>query len=68
MAAIGFQLILYPLSGLFAAAQALRAICEKLARDETTLGASGQLMSFDQFNALIGVEEKYAMAEKFGVR
>jgi len=66
LAELGFQLILYPLSALFAAAQAMRTIYEKLRRDGTTLGEEGRLMDFEDFNRLIGVEEKYALAERFG--
>jgi 2-methylisocitrate lyase-like PEP mutase family enzyme len=64
---MGFHLILYPLSGLFSAARALEAIYQKLRADGTTLGQEQQLMSFREFNELIGVEEKYAQARKFGV-
>lgn len=63
---MGFQLIVYPLTGVFAAAHAIQAIYQKLSDDQTTLGQHDQLMHFDQFNALIGVEEKFAVAEKFG--
>ena len=65
---LGFHLILYPLAGLFAAARGMAFIYEKIRRDETTLGAEAQLMAFDEFNALIGVEEKYALAERYGVK
>jgi methylisocitrate lyase len=65
---LGFHLILYPLAGLFAAAHGLAAIYEKIRRDNTTLGAEGQLMAFDEFNELIGVESKYAIAERYGVK
>jgi methylisocitrate lyase len=66
LAELGFQLILYPLAGLFAAAQAIGAIYEKLRRDGTTLGEESRLMGFEEFNRLIGVDEKYALAERFG--
>ena len=66
LAELGFQLILYPLAGLFAAAQAMRSIYEKLRRDGTTLGEESRLMDFAEFNRLIGVEEKYALAKRFG--
>lgn len=66
LAELGFQLMVYPLSGLFAAARALEGIYGKLRREATTLGAEAQLMPFAQFNALIGVEAKYALAERFG--
>ena len=68
LAELGFHLILYPLAGLFAAAHGLAAIYDKIRRDETTLGAESQLMAFDEFNDLIGVEEKYALAERYGVK
>src|SRR3954454_831243 len=65
---MGFQLILYPLAGIFAAARALRDVYEKLKRDETTDRMYDRLMTFTEFNALIGVEQKYKTAERFGVR
>jgi methylisocitrate lyase len=61
---LGFQLILYPLAGLFAAAKAMRAVYEQVLRDGTT--TAGSQMSFGEFNGLIGVDEKYALAERFG--
>ena len=63
---LGFQLIVYPLAGIFAAAQAMEAIYQKLFEDQSTLGQHDQLMGFDQFNELIGLEGKYAQAERFG--
>jgi 2-methylisocitrate lyase-like PEP mutase family enzyme len=63
---LGFQLILYPLAGLFAAARAIEAVCRKLHRDGTTMGEEERLMPFDEFNTLIGVEEKHALAERYG--
>ena len=68
LAELGFHLILYPLAGLFAAAHGLATIYEKIRRDDTTLGAESVLMVFDEFNDLIGVEEKYRLAERYGVK
>jgi len=67
LADLGFQLVVYPLAGLFAAAYGMEAIYRKLFDDQTTLNYDDRLMSFDEFNALIGVEAKYRLAEKFGV-
>ena len=64
LAALGFQLILYPLAGLFAAAKAIRTVYEQVYRDGTT--GSGSQMTFAEFNELIGVSGKYALAERFG--
>jgi len=65
---LGFHLILYPLAGIFAAAKALENIYQKLHRDQTTAGVHDSLMTFKSFNDLIGVEEKYKLAERFGVK
>ena len=64
LAAMGFQLILYPLAGLFAAARAIRTVFEQVYREGTADTASQ--MTFAEFNELIGVAEKYALAERFG--
>ena len=66
LAEMGFQLILYPLTGLFAAAATMRDFYVKLQQDGTTIGKEAELMQFDEFNDLIGVEEKYQLSEKFG--
>ena len=66
LAEMGFQLILYPLTGLFAAAATMRNFYQMLHKDGTTIGKESELMQFTEFNDLIGVEEKYQLSEKFG--
>ena len=63
---LGFDLILYPLAGLYASAHALTTVYDRLRDDGTTSGVRQQLMAFEQFNELIGVDEKYALAQRFG--
>ena len=63
---LGFQLILYPLTGLFAASHALRSYYMHLHQEGTTLGMQRDLLSFHEFNDLIGVEEKYSLSERYG--
>ena len=65
LAELGFHLILYPLTGLFAAARAVESMYRRLRTDGTTLGFEDELMAFSEFNRLIGVDEKYALAERF---
>jgi methylisocitrate lyase len=67
LAQMGFQLILYPLSGLFAAARSIDVMYRKLKTDGSTGGEEHRLMTFQEFNELIGVEEKYAQARRFGI-
>ena len=68
LADLGFQLILYPLTGLFAAGKTIRDFYSKLHIDGTTLGMEENLLNFDEFNDLIGVEDKYEQSEKYGVK
>jgi 2,3-dimethylmalate lyase len=62
---LGYHLILYPLAGLYAAAQATTAVFQKLRRDGTTTGCQQAIMPFDQFNELIGVADRYVLAERY---
>jgi methylisocitrate lyase len=68
LAEMGFNLIVYPLSGVFAAAKALEDIYSKLLHDQNTAGMESRMMSFESFNDLIGVEQRYKIAERFGVK
>jgi len=67
LADLGFHLILYPLDGLFSAAKVIQQMYTLLKERGTTRDAADKLMSFDEFNDLIGVRAKYEMAERFGV-
>lgn len=64
---LGFQLILYPLTGLFAASKTIQDFYTKLHEDGTTIGMEENLLNFTEFNKLIGVEEKYELSEKYNV-
>jgi len=63
---LGFQLILYPLTALFASARLIESVYRTLKEDGTTRRETERLMTFAEFNALIGVDEKYALTERFG--
>ena len=65
LANLGFQLILYPLTGLYASAKALETVYTHLQINGTTTGHEDQLLSFERFNDLIGVDQKYAEADKY---
>lgn len=66
LAELGFDLILYPLTGLYGAAKVIRELYRSLYEEGTTLGHQDWLMQFADFNRLIGVEEKYDLADRFG--
>ena len=61
LGALGFQLIVYPVSALFAAARAMEEVYGALRRDGSTRAVRDRMLAFDDFNRLIGLEEKYAL-------
>ena len=65
LAALGFDLILYPVAGLYASAQALGTVYRRLRETGATRGADDRLMPFEQFNELIGVDESRALAARY---
>jgi methylisocitrate lyase len=65
LAALGFQLILYPLAGLYASARAVQSIYQHLLATGSTADSGVPQMAFAEFNKLIAIAEKYALAERF---
>jgi 2-methylisocitrate lyase-like PEP mutase family enzyme len=57
---LGFNLIVCPLAGLFAAARAVTEVLTELYERETTAGVVDRMLAFDDFNALVGLEARYA--------
>ncbi|MGB6895148.1 MAG: isocitrate lyase/PEP mutase family protein [Dehalococcoidia bacterium] len=62
---MGFYSIGFVLSGLYAAARALERTYAELRAQGTTEGIKEALMPFDEFNALIGLEDRYATDERY---
>jgi 2-methylisocitrate lyase-like PEP mutase family enzyme len=57
---LGFALVVCPLAGLFAAAKAVQDVLEELRDRETTAGVVDRMLSFDDFNALVEMDARYA--------
>jgi methylisocitrate lyase len=67
LAKLGYSHCVYPVMGLFTAARALeRAFRELLAKGVSNDDAEVR-MSFDEFTKLVGLDEKYAAAERYKV-
>lgn len=62
---MGFFSIGFVLSGLYAAARALERTYAEIREKGTTTGLGDSLYSFDEFNTLVGVEERYAEDERY---
>ena len=67
LAAMGFHLILHPLCGLVSAARMMQNVFLDLARQGTLAPDGKNIMPFNEFNDLIGVDDRIALAERFGV-
>ncbi len=62
--ALGFKMVVYPLSGLFAATAALRSVYKTLKTAGTTAGA-GPMVGLEQFKDVIGLPAYDALEQKF---
>lgn len=62
---MGFMSVGYVLTGLFAAARALEEAYRHILEHGDTKGLADRLMSFEEFTEMIGLEEKYALDERY---
>jgi methylisocitrate lyase len=65
--ALGFEWVVYPLTALLASARALEHALGELRRQGTSRGVARELMSFDELTGLVGLDEKYALEQRFKV-
>jgi methylisocitrate lyase len=62
---LGFDLVVWPLAPLYSAAKTLTDVYRTLRRDGSTLAILDRLMPFDEFNEIVGLNEKYALDAKY---
>jgi len=55
--AMGFNVVVYPISALYAASRAVRRVMEELISKGTTRDLVGEMISFSEFNRLIGLNQ-----------
>jgi methylisocitrate lyase len=67
LAEMGFFSVGFVLSGLYAAARALQETYAEIRRAGSATALGDRLMAFDEFNTLIGVEERFAEDERYRV-
>ncbi|PIW32545.1 MAG: carboxyvinyl-carboxyphosphonate phosphorylmutase [Nitrosopumilales archaeon CG15_BIG_FIL_POST_REV_8_21_14_020_37_12] len=63
---MGFRIILYPLSVLFANTYATMSILQELKKTGTTLKSKQNVVSFDQFNELVELQKFRRLEKKYG--
>jgi len=62
---LGFDLVVWPLAPLYAVAKSLTDVYTTLRRNGSTIRILDQLMPFDEFNGIVGLNEKYALDAKY---
>lgn len=62
---IGFDLVVWPLAPLYSVAKSLTDVYTTLRREGSTISILDRLMPFDDFNGIVGLNEKYLLDAKF---
>jgi methylisocitrate lyase len=62
---LGFDLIVHPLTALLAGAKAIELAYRNLRTTGTSKNATADLLTFDEFNDVIGLDRYYVLDEKF---
>lgn len=65
--ALGFRLVIFPVSMLFAATHVMLGLLEVLKRGETPTPFAEQMVTFSQFTDVIGLPEIQALERRYGV-
>jgi len=61
----GYQLIVWPLAPLYSVAKTLADTYGTLRREGSTIKILDKLMSFDDFNEIVGLDDKYAADARY---
>ncbi len=62
---LGFDLVVWPLAPLYSVAKSLTDVYATLRKEGSTLSILDRLMPFDEFNSIVGLNEKYLLDAKF---
>ncbi len=62
---LGFQLVVWPLAPVYAVAKSLTDVYSTLRREGSTIPVLERLMPFNDFNEVVGLNEKYAIDAKY---
>lgn len=62
---LGYKIVIYPVSALYAATKAVTNLLRRLKEDDTTANCLQDMVTFDQFNHLVGVKEMMDLESAF---
>ena len=63
---LGFRLVIFPVSLLFAATHAMLDVLDRFRRGETSAPAAERMVTFRQFTTLIGLPAIQALEQRYG--
>ena len=63
---IGYKIAVFPLSGLYSAAFAMHEVFTELKNTGSTKKCQEKMVTFDDFNKLVGLSEYMSLAKKYG--
>ena len=64
---LGYKMVVFPLSALFAATKAIEAVYAELFSKKTTAGVVDRLTPFHEFEEIVGVRELRELEARYGV-
>lgn len=65
---LGYRIIIFPISALLVAAQAVREVMAQIRKDGTPIRVAPGFMPFKEFNNLVGLGEIQELERRFAVR
>jgi 2-methylisocitrate lyase-like PEP mutase family enzyme len=65
---LGYNLAIYPLAALYMATQAIREAMDELKKTGTTAGLIDRMLTFHEFNELVGLKDFRALEAKYESR
>jgi methylisocitrate lyase len=62
---LGYKIAVFPLSGLYATTHALQDVFYELIRTGSTKKSRQKMITFDDFNKLVGLSDYMGLAKKY---
>ena len=62
---LGFKIVIFPVSALFAASKAMKEVLESIKKNGTPKNIANKLMTFQDFVSFIGLPEVYELEKKY---
>ena len=65
LAKIGYQIVFYNLGSLYTQAKAIQDYCEYVIAHGSSIGFTGPMITFDEFNSIVGLPGLRELEAKF---